>query len=123
MKRMNKKHDVHGIVLLNKPQGPSSNALLQRVKRLFGAKKAGHTGSLDPLATGMLPICFGEATKFCQYLLEADKSYEATGLLGIKTNTSDALGEVTETAAPFELTEPQLLEVLKQFNGAIKQIP
>ena len=117
------KNDINGIVLLNKPQGLSSNALLQQVKRLFNAKKAGHTGSLDPLATGMLPICFGEATKFCQYLLDADKTYIATGLLGVKTNTADALGEVIEKAPPFAITKNELLAVLSQFNGKIKQIP
>lgn len=114
---------VNGILLVNKPQGLSSNALLQRVKRLYGAKKAGHTGSLDPLATGMLPICFGEATKFCQYLLDADKCYEATGLLGIKTNTGDALGEIIEESANFKLNESELVTVIQQFSGHIKQIP
>ncbi|KTC87954.1 MULTISPECIES: tRNA pseudouridine(55) synthase TruB [Legionella] len=114
---------INGILLVNKPQGLSSNAVLQQVKRLYRAKKAGHTGSLDPLATGMLPICFGEATKFCQYLLDADKSYEATGLLGIKTNTGDAMGEVLEQAPPFQLTESEVLSALQQFTGPIKQIP
>lgn len=114
---------INGILLVNKPQGLSSNAVLQQVKRLYRAKKAGHTGSLDPLATGMLPICFGEATKFCQYLLDADKSYEATGLLGIKTNTGDAMGEAIEQAPPFQLTESEVLSALQQFTGPIKQIP
>lgn len=85
---------IDGILLLNKPQGMTSNAALQKAKHLFGAKKAGHTGSLDPLATGMLPLCFGEATKICQYLLNADKSYETIGRLGSKTNTADCTGEV-----------------------------
>ena len=123
MSKLNCNQSINGILLINKPQGLSSNALLQQVKHLFRAKKAGHTGSLDPLATGMLPICFGEATKFCQYLLDADKAYEATGLLGIKTNTSDALGEITEQSPPFDLTEPELLDILNQFTGSIKQIP
>ncbi len=114
---------VNGILLVNKPQGLSSNALLQRVKRLYRARKAGHTGSLDPLATGMLPICFGEATKFCQYLLDADKCYEATGLLGIKTDTSDALGNPIKITADFSLSQAELLAVLKEFTGHIKQIP
>ncbi|WP_058442922.1 tRNA pseudouridine(55) synthase TruB [Legionella brunensis] len=114
---------INGILLVNKPQGLSSNSLLQKVKRLYGAKKAGHTGSLDPLATGMLPICFGEATKFCQYLLDADKSYEATALLGIKTNTGDALGEIVEECLDFTVSEPELLEAINQFTGHIKQIP
>lgn len=117
------KRIVNGILLVNKPQGLTSNAVLQKIKHLFKAKKAGHTGSLDPLATGMLPLCFGEATKFCQYLLDADKSYEATGLLGIKTDTADALGQIIAEAAPFELNEADLAAVLPQFTGRIKQIP
>ncbi|WP_019215919.1 tRNA pseudouridine(55) synthase TruB [Legionella tunisiensis] len=123
MSKIENKQSVNGILLLNKPQGLSSNAVLQQVKRLFQAKKAGHTGSLDPLATGMLPICFGEATKFCQYLLDADKCYEASGLLGIKTNTADACGEVTQEISNFVLTESQLLATLEQFRGNIQQIP
>ncbi|ARG96410.1 tRNA pseudouridine(55) synthase TruB [Legionella micdadei] len=114
---------INGILLVNKPQGLSSNAVLQQVRRLYRAKKAGHTGSLDPLATGMLPICFGEATKFCQYLLDADKCYEATGVLGVKTNTGDVLGEVIKTTPPFTLNESDLLIALKQFKGTIKQVP
>lgn len=123
MNKIENKQSVNGILLLNKPQGLSSNAVLQQVKRLFQAKKAGHTGSLDPLATGMLPICFGEATKFCQYLLNADKCYEATGLLGIKTNTADAWGEITQEISNFTLTDAQLLTVLEQFKGKIQQVP
>jgi tRNA pseudouridine55 synthase len=114
---------VNGILLVNKPQGLSSNALLQQVKRLYRAKKAGHCGTLDPLATGKLVICFGEATKFCQYLLDADKCYQATGLLGIKTNTADALGEITAESLPFVVTKSKLLAILNQFKGPIKQIP
>lgn len=114
---------INGIFLLNKPQGLTSNTALQKAKRLFGAKKAGHTGSLDPLATGMLPICFGEATKICQYLLDADKCYETTGLLGIKTNTSDATGDVIAQVTDFSITEDQLTAVLEQYKGAIKQVP
>lgn len=90
--------NVDGILLLDKPAGASSNDALQEVKRLFGAAKAGHTGSLDPLATGVLPLCFGEATKFSQYLLDADKGYEAEILLGIRTETGDADGEVAGPA-------------------------
>lgn len=123
MSKADSKRAIHGILLLNKPQGLTSNAVLQRVKHLFKAKKAGHTGSLDPLATGMLPLCFGEATKFCQYLLDADKCYEARGLLGIKTNTADSLGEVIETCSSFNLTKSDLEKVLNQFKGKIKQIP
>lgn len=114
---------INGILLLNKPNGITSNSALQKVKRIFGAKKAGHTGSLDPLATGMLPVCFGEATKICQYLLDADKCYETTGLLGIKTNTSDSMGEITAQFDEFEVSQNQLESILLQYNGAIKQIP
>ena len=82
------RRDVHGVLLLDKPQGMTSNDALQKVKRLFNAKKAGHTGALDPLATGMLPICFGEATKFSQYLLDSDKRYRVIAKLGERTDTS-----------------------------------
>lgn len=117
------KSSIDGIILLNKPQGITSNALLQQVKKLFKAKKAGHTGSLDPLATGMLPICLGEATKFSQYLLDADKKYLATGLLGIKTNTGDALGEMISKTENFDIASTELLSVLEQFTGKIQQVP
>ena len=114
---------VNGVVLLNKPLHQSSNNVLQTVKRLFNAKKAGHTGSLDPLASGMLPICFGDATKFCQYMLDADKGYTATGKLGSMTATQDAEGEVLETK-PFEhVTKAMLLAALSTFKGPIKQVP
>ena len=113
----------HGILLVNKPQGLSSNGVLQRVKRLLGVKKAGHTGSLDPLATGMLPICLGEATKVCQYLLDADKCYEVTGCFGIKTDTGDAMGTVIERAPDFICTDADIKKVLTQFEGAISQVP
>jgi tRNA pseudouridine55 synthase len=114
---------INGILLVNKPQGLSSNAVLQKVKRLYKAKKAGHTGSLDPLATGMLPVCFGEATKICQYLLDADKHYEATGLLGIKTSTGDSLGEIIKQTDDFTVSESQLLTVINQFVGLTQQVP
>ena len=120
---MPNKTNIDGILLVNKSDGLTSNAILQQVKRLLNAKKAGHTGSLDPMATGMLPICFGEATKFCQYLLDADKCYEATGLLGIKTNTGDAMGEEIARAEDFTISELDLRKVLTTFTGAIKQIP
>ena len=123
---MNKAEDrqvIDGILLVNKPQGLTSNAVLQQVKRLFNAKKAGHTGSLDPLATGMLPICFGEATKFCQYLLDADKCYETTGHLGIKTNTGDAMGEVIAEVSNFVVSKNELEQALEQFRGTIEQVP
>jgi len=121
--KMTTKRDIDGILLVNKPQGLTSNAVLQQVKRLYKAKKAGHTGSLDPLATGMLPICFGEATKFCQYILDADKCYEAVGLLGIKTNTGDSMGEVIATTESFSISLTELNSVLSQFKGQLKQIP
>ena len=123
MQQINIKQNINGILLVNKPQGLTSNAVLQQVKRLFQAKKAGHTGSLDPLATGMLPICFGEATKFCQYLLDADKCYEATGLMGVKTNTADSMGEVIERVEAFTILIDDMQDVLAQFRGPIQQIP
>ena len=91
--------DIDGVVLLDKPQGLSSNDLLQKVKRLYQANKAGHTGALDPLATGMLPICLGEASKFSQFLLDADKRYRVTAKLGERTDTSDAEGQVVAEKA------------------------
>lgn len=118
-----KNRTINGILLLNKPKGMTSNGALQRVKRLFGAKKAGHTGSLDPLATGMLPICFGEATKFSQYLLESNKYYQVTVKLGIKTTTGDAEGAVMTTRSVAGVTEAKIAAVLPQFMGTIQQIP
>jgi tRNA pseudouridine55 synthase len=114
---------VNGLLLLNKPAGITSNQALQKVKRLLKAKKAGHTGSLDPAATGMLPLCFGEATKVCAYLLEADKSYRVTARLGEATNTGDADGEVTETAAVPDLDRRGWEKVLEQFVGETEQVP
>lgn len=115
--------NINGILLLNKPLHLTSNGALQRVKRLFAAKKAGHTGSLDPLATGMLPLCFGEATKFSQFLLESDKCYQVTVKLGIKTTTGDAEGEIIATKPVTSLSHEQLLNVLQLFEGSIQQIP
>lgn len=123
MKSRNTLQSINGILLVNKSKGLSSNAVLQRVKRLYNAKKAGHTGSLDPLATGMLPICFGEATKVCQYLLDADKSYIATGMLGIKTTTGDAEGEIISQATNVNVSEVQLTTVINQYKGQIQQTP
>lgn len=120
--RKKKGRRIDGILLLDKPLGISSNLALQKVKRLFGAQKAGHTGSLDPLATGMLPICLGEATKFSQYLLDSDKHYVTTGRLGIKTATADAEGEVIQTRE-VDVSEAQLLAVLDGFRGETRQIP
>ncbi|GAB3480663.1 tRNA pseudouridine(55) synthase TruB [Marinomonas epiphytica] len=114
---------IDGIVLLNKPIGLSSNQVLQRVRRLYRAAKAGHTGALDPLATGMLPLCLGEATKFSQYLLDADKRYLTCIQLGVRTTTGDQEGEVLTTQAIPELTDSELEQVLNRFRGDIEQIP
>ena len=115
--------DVNGILLLDKPKGITSNEALQQVKRLYFAKKAGHTGSLDPLASGVLPICMGEATKISAFLLDADKRYQVRCQLGITTTTADAEGEVLETR-PVEAYTPQQLEkVFDEFRGDIEQIP
>jgi tRNA pseudouridine55 synthase len=111
------------VLLLNKDTGMTSNDALQKAKRLFFANKAGHTGSLDPLATGVLPLCFGEATKFSQYLLNADKSYSSTFRLGIKTETGDCDGEVVEVKDASHITQAVVEDVLPQFRGLIKQIP
>ncbi len=113
---------VDGIVLLDKDTGMSSNFALQRVKRIYNAAKAGHTGALDPLATGMLPICLGEATKFSQHLLDADKRYLVTAKLGVRTDTSDSDGEVVQTR-PINFTEQQLEEALEHFRGETMQVP
>lgn len=120
--RRNKGRNVIGIVLLDKPIGVTSNQALQRVKSLFRAQKAGHTGSLDPIATGLLPICLGEATKISQFLLNADKTYLAGLKLGIKTNSGDADGEVLQTR-PVNVKSSQLEEVLRKYLGDIEQIP
>lgn len=113
---------VHGVLLLDKPLGLSSNQALQKAKWLLRAEKAGHTGTLDPLATGVLPLCFGAATKFSQQHLDADKTYETTVRLGQKTSTADAEGEVIETRAVL-CTPGQVVEVLDRFMGPIAQIP
>ena len=114
---------VDGILLLNKPAGLTSNQALQRVKRLYRAKKAGHTGSLDPAATGMLPLCFGEATKVCAFLLDADKTYRVTARLGSRTDTGDATGAELETAKVPELDATRWREVLESFLGESLQVP
>ena len=114
--------DIDGVFLLDKPQGMSSNDIMQKVKRVFQANKAGHTGALDPLATGMLPICLGEATKFSQFLLDADKRYVVTAKLGERTDTSDAEGQVVETR-PVNVETSQILTTLEQFRGDILQVP
>ena len=114
--------DIHGVFLLDKPQGMSSNDIMQKVKRIFQANKAGHTGALDPLATGMLPICLGEATKFSQFLLDADKRYLVTAKLGERTDTSDAEGQIVETR-DVNVKTPDILTALEQFRGNILQVP
>ncbi|WP_442903480.1 tRNA pseudouridine(55) synthase TruB [Gilliamella sp. wkB112] len=116
------RRDLHGVLLLDKPQGMTSNDALQKVKRLFNAKKAGHTGALDPLATGMLPICFGEATKFSQYLLDSDKRYQVIAKLGERTDTSDADGQIISTKT-VTITESDIQQALTHFRGDILQVP
>ncbi|KND59526.1 tRNA pseudouridine synthase B [Candidatus Burkholderia verschuerenii] len=113
---------LDGVLLLDKPLGLSSNDALIKAKRIYLAKKAGHTGTLDPLATGLLPLCFGEATKFSQDLLEADKTYEATMRLGIRTTTGDAEGETIDTR-DVTCDEPAVVEAMTRFLGEITQVP
>ena len=117
------RRDIHGILLLDKRLGISSNKALQEVKRLFNANKAGHTGSLDPLATGLLPVCFGEATKISGMLLDDDKRYQAVIQLGIKTDTGDLEGNVIETKPVPKFNVEEITAVLVQFNGMIDQVP
>jgi tRNA pseudouridine55 synthase len=116
------KRAIDGVLLLDKPMGLSSNQALQQVKRLYQAAKAGHTGSLDPLATGLLPICLGEATKFSHFLLDANKSYRALVNLGSTTTTGDAEGEVIERSE-LPVTQDDVQRVIKQFIGSIEQVP
>lgn len=117
-----KRVPVHGVLLLDKARDISSNDALVAVKRLFNAEKAGHTGTLDPFATGLLPLCFGEATKFAQDLLDADKTYEAVLHLGVTTTTADSEGEVLERQ-PVDIQREQIDALLPQFTGALTQIP
>ncbi len=114
--------DLNGVILLDKAEGASSNKVLQQVRHLFKAKKAGHTGALDPLATGMLPICFGEATKFSQFLLDSDKAYEVTALLGERTTTSDSEGEVVEVR-DVAVNNEQITKAVLGFVGKQMQTP
>ena len=114
---------INGILVLDKPLGLSSNQALQQCKRLFFAAKAGHTGSLDPLATGVLPLCFGEATKFSQFLLDANKTYTSTFVLGQSSTTDDADGEITAVADASKLTEAEVLSALMSFQGEQQQVP
>lgn len=118
-----KGRDVSGILLLDKPLGITSNAALQKVKWLYQANKAGHTGSLDPLASGMLPICLGEATKFSAHLLDADKHYRAICKLGVSTDTGDAEGQVVARHTVPDITPSMLTQMVARFSGAISQVP
>lgn len=111
------------MLILNKPKGISSSDAVQQVKRLYGAQKVGHTGSLDPLATGVLPLCFGEATKFSQYLLSSDKKYWTRLKLGVATNTGDAEGEIVSTADASHIVKQDVENALQQFRGDIQQVP
>ncbi|MDA8786628.1 tRNA pseudouridine(55) synthase TruB [Porticoccaceae bacterium] len=122
-RRRNRGRSVNGIFLLNKPLDRSSNQALQRVKNLFDANKAGHTGALDPLATGVLPICLGEATKFSQFLLDSDKHYHSTFVLGVATETGDYDGDILSEADASTLTQNQIESAIEAFRGEIQQIP
>ncbi len=122
-RRRNKGRNVSGILLLDKPVGMTSNAALQRVKRLFNANKAGHTGNLDPMASGLLPVCLGEATKVSGFLLDSDKHYTGTCKLGERTDSGDADGVVVQTRTVEDYSETRILEVFSQFKGEISQIP
>ncbi|MBM2829892.1 MAG: tRNA pseudouridine synthase [Gammaproteobacteria bacterium] len=122
-KRKTQGRHINGILLLDKPGGITSNGALQRVKNLFQARKAGHTGSLDMQASGLLPICLGEATKLSGYLLDSDKYYQAVCKLGIETSTGDAAGATISTKHVPELTKQKVEDVLAQFHGDISQVP
>lgn len=122
-RRRNRGRSINGIFLLNKPLGLSSNQALQKVKNLFDANKAGHTGSLDPLATGVLPICLGEATKFSQFLLDSDKHYLSTFTLGVSTETGDSDGAIRGEQDASSITLKKIDKGVEAFRGEIKQIP
>ena len=123
MSRRRKGNDIHGILLLDKPPGFSSNQAVQKLRWLFQARKAGHTGSLDPFATGMLPICFGEASKTAGFMLDATKSYRAVARIGQRTGTGDVEGEVIEDLPVPEMM-PELIEsIFSRFRGPIEQVP
>ena len=113
--------NINGLLLLDKPAGISSNQALQKVKKIFNAKKAGHTGSLDPIATGMLPICFGETTKVAHFLLNNDKGYLVTAKFGVSTTTGDREGEVLETKSTSKLSQEIIISALKSFEGQYDQ--
>lgn len=122
MAKKRKGRPINGVLLLDKPYDMSSNTALQKVKRIYFAQKAGHTGALDPLATGMLPVCLGEGTKFSQFLLDTDKTYQVTAKLGIRTTTSDVDGEVVSEKV-VNVTEQQLAKALDSFRGTTQQVP
>ncbi|MFT4816890.1 MAG: tRNA pseudouridine55 synthase [Pseudohongiellaceae bacterium] len=123
MAKRKKGRSIDGIVILDKAIGISSNRALQEVKRIFDAQKAGHTGSLDPLATGVLPLCLGEATKVSQFLLDSDKKYRAKLKLGVRTDSGDCEGNVLESCAGFQVSQLQIEEALTPFRGEIEQVP
>jgi len=123
LSRRRKGRDVNGILVIDKPRGVTSNGILQQVKRLYGAAKAGHTGALDPLATGVLPLCFGEATKFSQMMLDSDKAYITTARLGVRTETGDSEGQIVEEKPVPPLDADRVEAVLDRFRGAIEQVP
>ncbi len=123
MARRKKGRDISGILVVNKPLGLSSNQVLQRVKRLYNANKAGHTGALDPEATGVLPICLGEATKFSQLLLDSDKGYDTRGVLGQVRSTGDKEGEILQERPVPELNTETIETVLSRFRGDVEQVP
>jgi len=122
MAKRRKGRAINGVLLLDKPYEMSSNHALQAVKRIYFAQKAGHTGALDPLATGMLPICLGEGTKFSQFLLDTDKTYQVTAKLGIRTTTSDADGDIV-SEKEVAISSDQLADALDSFRGTTKQVP
>jgi tRNA pseudouridine55 synthase len=123
MARRKRGMNVHGVVLLDKPAGISSNRALQKVRGIFQARKAGHTGSLDPFATGMLPVCLGEASKTAAFMLEAAKQYSAVAKLGEATTTGDIEGEVIQTCPLPDIDDRSIAQALKQFTGEIEQVP
>jgi len=123
MTRRQRGRDVSGMIVVDKPGGASSNDAVQRAKQLYRAQKVGHTGSLDPLATGVLPLCFGEATKFSQFLLDSDKKYWARIKLGVRTDSGDADGQVLETCPVVGIDEAAVRKVLERFRGEVEQIP
>lgn len=123
MSRRRKGRDIHGILLLDKPPGYSSNQAVQKVRWLFQAKKAGHTGTLDPFATGMLPICLGEASKTAAFMLDAGKAYEARARLGVATETGDIEGAVVREEAAPELDLERIDSAMESFRGDIEQVP